>query len=35
MKDRDDLLEFGPDTAVVKDFRKAQYKALESLFTPG
>jgi para-nitrobenzyl esterase len=35
MKGRDDLLEFGPDTAVVKDFRKAQYKALESLFTPG
>jgi para-nitrobenzyl esterase len=33
--DRDELLEFGPDIGIVKDFRKAQYKALESVFTPG
>jgi len=34
-RDRDELLEFGPDVGVVKDFRKAQYKALENEFTPG
>jgi para-nitrobenzyl esterase len=31
----DQLLEFGPNTAVVAGFRKAQYSALESVVLPG
>lgn len=31
----DQLLDFAPDTGVVSGFRKAQYKALETVFTPG
>lgn len=33
--DHDQLLEFGPHAAVVSDFRKAQYGALESVLLSG